>query len=141
MNAANQDKYDSVPDCSGTPPHSTVNCRERTKEVAGAGSLASHTPGPWQCDEPANWHGLAARVCTSKYEPIAQVQFSGWPRRTAIANTNLVAAAPDLLAVLCTLIEQWSSIPETVQVPDEINVNETWAAAIAAIAKARGVLA
>lgn len=65
--------------------------------------MSEHTPGPWEYDEPPNWHGLAARVFHrngEKYEPIAQVQISGWPKRQALANCRLIAAAPEMLAEL-----------------------------------------
>lgn len=58
---------------------------------------AKHTPGPWRWSEPSNWHGLAALVTSDKHEPIAQVHMRGWPKRTAIANARLIAAATDLL--------------------------------------------
>lgn len=58
----------------------------------------SHTPGPWIWDEPSNWYGLMARVCTEKHEPIAHVQVSGWKKKQAIATAKLIAASPDLLA-------------------------------------------
>ena len=57
-----------------------------------------HTPGPWIWDEPGNWCGLMARVCTEKHEPIAHVQVSGWKKKQAIATARLIAASPDLLA-------------------------------------------
>lgn len=65
----------------------------------------SHTPGEWIWDEPSNWNGLSARVCTEKYEPIAQVQISGWPKRIGRANAALIAAAPDLLDACKMAIE------------------------------------
>lgn len=61
------------------------------------------TPGPWAADEPENWHGLSARIyhkSDGKFEPVAQTQLSGWPRRVGLANTKLIAAAPDLYAAL-----------------------------------------
>jgi hypothetical protein len=54
---------------------------------------AKATPGEWLWDEPDNWLGLSARVCTTKYEPIAQVQLSGWPKRIGRANAAFIAAA------------------------------------------------
>ena len=57
-----------------------------------------HTPGPWIWDEPSNWCGLMARVCTEKHEPIAHVQVSGWKKKQAIETAKLIAASPDLLA-------------------------------------------
>lgn len=57
----------------------------------------------WEWDEPDNWHRTAARVFHrngEKYEPIAQVQLSGWPRRIGLAHARLIAAAPELLKAL-----------------------------------------
>lgn len=52
-----------------------------------------HSPLPWIWDEPGNWHGLSARICTEKYEPIAQVQLSGWPRKIGLANAAFLVRA------------------------------------------------
>lgn len=60
----------------------------------------AHTPGPWKFDEPDNWYGLQARVCTDDFKPIAQVQLSGWPKKVGLSNAALCAAAPELLAAL-----------------------------------------
>ena len=58
----------------------------------------AHTPGPWKFDEPDNWYGLQARVCTEDSKPIAQVQLSGWPKKIGLSNAALIATAPELLA-------------------------------------------
>lgn len=94
--------------------------------------MAKHTPGPWIYDEPSNWLGLSARVCTEKYEPIAQVQLSGWPKHIGRANARLCAAAPDLLAA-CKAIRDsrddvWGGSPSNAAVE----------ACLAAVAKAEG---
>jgi len=67
--------------------------------------MSKFTPGPWIWDEPSNWMGLSARVCTEKYEPIAQVTVSGWKKRQALATARLIAAAPDLYAACVAAME------------------------------------
>ncbi len=97
----------------------------------------AHTHGPWIWDEPSNWHGLQARVCTEKYEPIAQVQISGWPRKIGKANAALIAAAPELLEALEKLAARFAIVA-----PDDTGLSEEDAARLnaarAAIAKAKG---
>lgn len=59
----------------------------RLREMSRAAS-----PAPWLTDEPANWRGLLARVCTAKYEAICPVDLSGWGRRRGLANAALIVA-------------------------------------------------
>ena len=57
---------------------------------------AKHTPVPYKWDEPSNWHGLSARIYhenEGRYEPIATVQLSGWPRRVGLANAAFLVRA------------------------------------------------
>ena len=64
---------------------------------------AKATGGPWIWDEPTNWLGLHIRLCNAEYQPIAQVQVSGWkPRSTGKHNANFLSMAGslDLLAIL-----------------------------------------
>lgn len=77
--------------------------RQQLEQLAEAQKRA--TPGPWLWDEPDNWHGLSARVCTEKYEPIAQVQKSGWGRGVGNRNAALITAARNLDAA--ALLAAW----------------------------------
>lgn len=103
-------------------------------------SDAKHTPGEWIMDQPGNWQGLAARIYVREpYGLIATVEISGWkPRRMAIANAHLIAAAPELLAAC----EAWDTgFVDGEQFDAEqfrVWVNERRAMARAAIAKAKG---
>jgi hypothetical protein len=65
------------------------------------------TQGDWSADEPDNWHGLSMRIYHEKdggFEPIAQVQLSGWPKKIGRANGQFIVAAhnhmPAILARL-----------------------------------------
>lgn len=67
------------------------------------------TEGPWEFDEPENWHGLAARVFhpnEGKYEPIAQVQLSGWPRKVGRSNAALIVLLRNNAALLCAALRE-----------------------------------
>jgi hypothetical protein len=50
----------------------------------------------------------------------------------------LIAAAPDMLEILKTIVTAWESIPENDLVNEEMNEDGMWHAARAAIAKATG---
>jgi hypothetical protein len=91
--------------------------------------MSNFTPGPWAWDEPSNWYRLSARIYhenAGAFEPIAQVQLSGWPRKVGLANTRLIAAAPDLLAACIALQAEAAARGCGLRIADE------------AIAKARG---
>lgn len=88
-----------------------------------------HTPGPWKWDQPSNWFGLQARVCTETYEPIAAVEISGWPRKQGPANAALISAAPDLLAACEMAFRCLSQLVDSGELHDKLN---------AAMIKARG---
>jgi hypothetical protein len=96
-------------------------------------SEAKHTPGPWDShgeDEvmAGDWDKHVATAWNNdKIEPAE-----------ATANARLIAAAPDLLRCLKVLLEAWEAVPPTVQVPEEINVDEIWDNVRFAIAKAEG---
>jgi hypothetical protein len=65
--------------------------------------MSKHTPGPWEVEEGAGEIVICAETGTAIDESICFVTHGGWhemPRETAIANARLIAAAPELLAVL-----------------------------------------
>lgn len=113
-------------------------------------SKAKHTPGPWTVD--AVMSEYLHDICLDYEVPgggspivIASVDFHDHEdaspvisARAADANARLMAAAPELLAALATLVSAWESVSPRVQVPDEINVDSHWNAARNAIAKAKG---
>ncbi len=67
---------------------------------------------------------------TIAYLPIPSVD-------QADAAVQLALAAPDLLAALREIVARWDSL--TIEpVPDQINANDLWDNARAAIAKAEG---
>lgn len=101
----------------------------------------AHTPGPWTCDEPSNWHGLDARVFVPEpYGVVAQVPIEAWrPRSIGRANARLIAAAPELLGALKIIVSDF----ETDYVLDGKVVDDppamyqrAWRLAVSAIAKA-----
>ncbi|HEV2674109.1 MAG TPA: hypothetical protein VGV37_06165 [Aliidongia sp.] len=101
-------------------------------------SVAKHTPGPWSNDD-----GLVNGIETrprfrrpgSHSVSIDIFDASDWPAEQhdeALANADLIAAAPDLLA----------AIKELVDITDQGDTMDVWrealTAARAAIAKAEG---
>lgn len=92
--------------------------------------MNKHTPGPLQAHVAAsNWYGFEASFFEVTTEDSGIVAFvkDGRCRDTAIANTRLFAAAPDLLEFALLFLERNGA-------------DETWMTtkARAAIAKARG---
>lgn len=96
-----------------------------------------HTPGPWKARDTDN--GI-------EVDPVCDAINATYNRDhekmvlEARANAALIAAAPDLLAALKTVVAKWDSIPEDVQVPDEINDDDDWQwdQARAALEKVKG---
>ena len=68
---------------------------------------AAATKGPWQSDEPGNWHGLSARIMVEEpYAMIGTVEVAGWkPRSIGRSNAGLIAAARNALPALIRLWE------------------------------------
>ncbi|MES2342351.1 MAG: hypothetical protein V4597_11780 [Pseudomonadota bacterium] len=97
--------------------------------------MNEYTPAPWHV-QPG---GTLTDVASGPIGMLAYVSTAGARGRTldeAQANARLIAAAPDLLATLRQLVADWDSVDERAQVPDEINDDDHWAAARAAIARA-----
>lgn len=56
-----------------------------------------HATGPWELYQPPNWMGIAGLIRTANgFEPIAQVQFAGWPKSVALGNARLIALSPTM---------------------------------------------
>lgn len=92
----------------------------------------SHTPGPWQASRPLYKSRYRAITPVFNGQTIAYVHHS--LSMSTVANANLIAAAPDLLAALERIAEVTDN--EVAQgVPVANAMRET---ARAAIAKARG---
>lgn len=99
--------------------------------------MKTHTPGPWKafnCVGPRslkNWHIQADDL---KGRPVATIADIG---DGDAANANLIAAAPDLLAALEQLVEEFESRVSLVR---ELSPNESLALhhSYEAIAKAKG---
>ena len=93
---------------------------------------ATHTQGPWWCDE----YGYVVVGSREKYLTIAEIDCSIFKKAEREANAHLIAAAPDLLAALETalemLIDSWGE--EQIAAGDDQVANVIKAA----IAKAQG---
>lgn len=83
-----------------------------------------HTPGPWHVD--------GIHVGSEAYI-VARVE-AFEPRAEREANARLIAAAPELLAVVADLVATWDGYDETGPEPLDALVEQ----ARAAITKARG---
>lgn len=71
--------------------------------------MAKHTPLPWKWDEPSNWLGTAARIYHKSgdaFDPIAQVQLSGWPKRVGLANAAIIVTAVNAHDVLLAALKR-----------------------------------
>lgn len=105
-------------------------------------SRSEYTPGPWIVAR-----RLGCRVDGQK----ERTEFFSVERPDCIAGggvalvharhtdatAHLVAAAPELLEALGQIVSAWESIDPNELVPEEINVDDLWDAARAAIAKAK----
>ena len=110
------------------------------------------TPGPWEADhctehrikdDPGHWQiDGPTPMGLNNTMPYTVADTSN--RNYCIspeedkANALLIAAAPDLLELLKQIQAAWLSIPENVQVPDELNSDYFWLMVKDAIAKAEG---
>jgi len=86
-----------------------------------------HTPGPWE---------KVSDTCVTDSDGVmlAEVNY-GRPKEEYVANAQLIAAAPDMLEVLSTIINQYTELPA--EVMEE--VAPYWLPkAMAAIVKAKG---
>lgn len=97
--------------------------------------MTNHTPGPWAFTPHGTSEGDVATVYGTSQGWVS-IHAPGWEnigdKKVADANVRLIAAAPDLLAVLKELQESvsyWSEYDVPVGIVDRIN---------AAIAKATG---
>src|ERR1700730_11744210 len=100
--------------------------------------MAEHTPGPWRYVSGVIVADIPDGNLMRHNAAIADIM-AAWKSSSAMhANGELIAAAPDLLAALQALVTDWSLVPPKDQVPDEINVDAHWEAAIAALDKAKG---
>jgi len=73
--------------------------------------MSNHTPGPWEAaTDPLHFHSLSTvyggdECNNSKFRPQLFVQVGGLaPLEEQEANTRLIAAAPDLLAALESMV-------------------------------------
>lgn len=91
--------------------------------------MSKHTAGEW---EQFGHEVRAGSMVVARTVYGGQKAFSNLEER--LANARLIAAAPDLLAALCSLMDAVSDMPI---VPSNCWPDE-WEAARAAIAKAKG---
>ena len=64
----------------------------------------SHTPGPWSHNSSPRFP-IYATEATRRYKYVALALSQDFPAEEAAANMRLIAAAPDLLAVLLQLVK------------------------------------
>lgn len=104
-------------------------CEECTNRLAG-----KPTPGPWTVDLPRHAKGRIVTIAANGLD--IAVTTNVLPRPTAEANANLIATAPELLAVVRT-VAHWQPTIEPEQVATS-SLDRAIYAARAAIAKAEG---
>lgn len=99
---------------------------------------AKHTRGPWQVEDAAGEITICAETGTAIDESICFVADGGWnqmPRKTAIANARLIAAAPELLEALQAFVNYVADDHNDTPMLDN---DALWEKAESAIAKATG---
>lgn len=97
-------------------------------------SYERHTPAPWfKLSE-----GLSMAIVKSAVHDrwVAVVHTHDECREP---DADLIAAAPELLHALKSVLAAWKSVPGNAQVPDEINDDDLWEMIESAIDKAEGV--
>lgn len=88
-----------------------------------------HTPGPWTADIDSSHHRAVVR---NGMEPLAEMWMTGKPQAEREANARLIAAAPELLEALDSLVSA-CELPG-----DHCEIEQALPAATAAIEKALG---
>ena len=97
--------------------------------------MDKHTPGPWASVPCQADHGATTAIQGVASDILARVPAG--PR--AVANAQLIAAAPDLLAALQAVTAELRQLQQNGDIRDSIrNGAEYLIAADAALAKARG---
>lgn len=96
-----------------------------------------HTPGLLLAREvdPHHWE-----VYSEDYGTVATLHAAYGveaQREVLEGDAHRLAAAPALLAALREIVSDWDAVDDCAQVPDEINNDEHWEAARAAIAQAK----
>ena len=111
-----------------------VTRHETAAAVMDAAASAAHTPGPWSRNIRAG--GKYPMVFAGRNQHVAAVQQQQDPAETE-ANIDLVAAAPDLLALAEAVAETIGHNGEVSRLSD-YGLADLGDLARAAIAKARG---
>lgn len=96
-------------------------------------NIATHTPGPWTITRESDTHPLAIQTAEGT---VAYVRHMGRPDPEWQANARLIAAAPELLAALESMVDMFERHIDGRPGPDDAAAR--WDDARAAIAKARG---
>lgn len=107
--------------------------------------MSKHTEGIWKvfiCDDGGQWTGWPLSIYSTANEKCVVRTGGQWSytwdenisQAEAIANANLIAAAPDMLAALEAIIERWDT-PLWKDVPHTGNYIN---AARLVVAKAKG---
>lgn len=95
----------------------------------------SHTPGPWRTDD----HGIEVNIESDNGDLLATAYANDEiVRRIGLANARLISAAPDLLAVLKQVFEDWDNEGDYSEETNAEHRRANMEDAQAAIAKAEG---
>lgn len=97
--------------------------------------MSKHTPGPWSTGE-----GKAHIVIYAPdgYAVADAMTYHGKRQADTEANARLIAAAPDLLAVLRTAVKNLEFAVHALQAPKPSAIREDLADAIALLARIEG---
>jgi hypothetical protein len=116
--------------------------------------MSQHTPGPWEVvdEESFEWNSPSSPrreiVWKSLYGSVYRIGYATYPTTAGgtmgaaerLSNARLIAAAPDLLAALETILDVWDDGQRDFE--DRMYVSGTFKAVLdesrAAIKKARG---
>lgn len=113
-----------------------MSTKTETKAKHTAGLAAAHTPGPWHLENTSKhaFSGGMPKIVAECGHHIASITWNGHNERNGDANARLIAAAPELLGALETLINCHTGAPWQT----EAVRRAAWLKVQAAIAKATG---
>lgn len=106
----------------------------------------SHTPGPWNLETVPTSVGICHKIGPfpishrerPTYACVYDDRMSRTPTPELLANARLIAAAPDLLAVVQAALNWWEKSSDSSEFARKMSVLGIWDTARSALAKVEG---